>query len=112
MATLADLSGGTLPKGKDSISYLPTLLGQPQTQTHDYVVVNNGFRRMGRSALITREGWKLVETGRKPDTYQLYNIKTDNEERHNLEDQYPERVAKLSAILRKQIGSARPDLSH
>ena len=110
MATFAEVIGGNTPAGKDSLSYLPTLLGQPQTKKHQYVVVQNKFNRMGSSALITRAGWKLVESDLQNGEYQLYNIIDDNEERRNLEQQYPERVNELKKILQREIDSPRPDL--
>ena len=111
MATIADLVGTDIPTGKDSVTILPTLLGEPQTQTHDYVVVNNHFTAMGRSAIIDRDGWKLIELNRKRGEYQLYNVLADNQEFNNLEDKYPERVDLLKSILLKQIDSERPDLT-
>lgn len=111
MATMADIIGSKTPKGKDSLSYLPTLLSKPQAKEHDYVIVNNNFNRMGRSALISKEGWKLVEIDRKKDQFQLYNIKEDNEERFNLEDKFPERVERLKNILLPELNSPRPDLA-
>ena len=110
MATLAELIEGTLPKGKDSLSYLPTLLGRDQPREHDYIVINNQFSKMGRTALISREGWKLVEIDRSKDQFQLYHLKDDNEERHNLETKYPERVEHMKKRLLKEIESLRPDL--
>ncbi len=110
MATLADLLGEKIPEGKDSLSYLPTLLSRPQTAQHDYIIVNNGFDKMGRTALIAKDGWKLVEIDRKRDDFQLYNIKEDNEERHNLEASYPEVVSQLKSILLRELDSERPDL--
>ncbi len=110
MATLAELIGESMPAGKDSISYLPTLLGKQQRKEHDYVVVNNGFRIMGRSALITKDDWKLVEIDRAKNQFQLYHIKEDNEERFNLEEKYPERVEKLKTIMLREINSSRPDI--
>lgn len=110
MATMTEIIGGELPAGKDSISYLPTLLGQEQKASHDYIVVNNGFNRMARTALITKEGWKLVEVNREKDHFQLYNIHEDNEERHHPEDRHPEIVDRLKKILLREINSARPDL--
>lgn len=122
MATLADvvadgvLNGGAsgvagqAPEGKDGISYLPTLLGEPQSQTHDYVIVNNRFTAMGSRAVIDRDGWKLVESNRKAGEFQLYHISTDNEERHNVEDQHPGHVKRLKNILKQQTNSERPDL--
>ena len=110
MATLAELLAVPLPAGKDGVSYLPALLSKPQPQQHEYIVVNNRFQRMGRTALITREGWKLVEVDRDQDQFQLYNLKEDNEERIDLAKQYPKRVADLKAALLSELDSARPDL--
>ncbi|VGO19664.1 arylsulfatase [Pontiella sulfatireligans] len=111
LATLADIGGVAVPKGKDSISYLPTLLAKPQAKTHDYVIVNNHNKTMGSSALISRDGWKLVEIKSKQGrSFQLYNIREDNEERHNLEMKHPEKTAQLAAVLEREIDSERPDL--
>ena len=108
--TLADLVGVNAPEGKDSISYLPTLLGNSQESVHDYVIINNGFQKMARTTVITREGWKLVEVERTEDHYQLYNIIDDNEERHELSAKFPEKVAYLKKILLSELDSDRPDL--
>lgn len=110
MGTLAGLVGAPLPRGKDSISYLPTLLGHASQRPHDYVVVNNHFNKMGRTALIGGDGWKLVEIDRKKDQFQLYDLNVDNEERRNLAGRYPERVTKMKQVLLKEIDSERPDL--
>nr|WP_146534422.1 arylsulfatase [Rubripirellula reticaptiva] len=110
LATLAELVGRQAPAGKDGISYLPTLLGQPQNQQHDYVIVNNHFAQMGSRALITREGLKLVEANRNQGVFQLYDILQDNEERNDLASHQPEKVAQLKAILQSETDSPRPDL--
>ena len=111
MATLADLIGGKTPAGKDGISYLPTLLGEPQKRTHDHVIVNNRFTAMGSRAIIDRDGWKLVESDRKEAKFQLYNVRVDNEERKNVEDEHPEHVIRLKNLLMQETGSERPDLA-
>jgi arylsulfatase A len=110
MATMAEILAVELPEGKDSISYLPTLLGQPQEKEHDYIIVNNGFTKMGRTALIGNDGWKLVEIDRETDQFQLYNISEDNEERYDLAAKYPEKVSNLKTILLRELDSPRPDL--
>nr|WP_231691283.1 hypothetical protein [Aureliella helgolandensis] len=46
--------------------------------------MNTLFHQMGATAIIANDGWKLVELDRKQDLFQLYNIREDNEERHNL----------------------------
>ena len=111
LATLADLGGVETPAGKDSVSYLPTLLGKPQVTKHDYVFVNNQFNKMGRTALITGDGWKLVEVDRKKDQFQLYHLAEDNEERFELAKEYPEKLSELKSIWHSQLNSGRPDLS-
>ncbi|MBK1877636.1 arylsulfatase [Pelagicoccus mobilis] len=110
LATLADIGGVPVPEGKDGISYLPTLLGEDQEETHDFVVVNNNNTFMGSSVVIERDGWKLIQTNRKTGEVQLYNILADNEERENLEAKYPEIVDSLSKILIRELNSERPDL--
>jgi len=111
LATLAEIGNVSVPAGKDSVSYLPTLLGKPQQSVHEYVIVNNGFNQMGRSALIARDGWKLVELNKEKGRFQLYNLNDDNEERHELSKEHPERVERLKQILSKEIDSTRPDLT-
>lgn len=110
MGTLADLTGGKLPEGKDSVSYVQTLIGGPQEKEHEYVVVNNQFGTMGRAALITREGWKLVEIDRTKNSFQLYDLRKDNEERHDVAKSHPEITERLRKTLLKELGSPRPDL--
>ena len=110
MATLADICAVDRPAGKDSVSYLPTLLGRAQEERHDYVIINNHFSQMGRAALITGDGWKLIEIDRGKDDFQLYNLAMDNEERHDRAAEYPQRVAELKAVLLSELDSPRPDL--
>ena len=112
LPTVAELTGGEPPAGKDGISFVPTLHHQPQIQKHKYVVINNEFRQghLSRTCLITSEGWKLVEIDRSLDSFQLYRIPEDNEERIDLAGEFPEKVAELKDILLRELGSARPDL--
>ncbi|MDB4657749.1 arylsulfatase [Verrucomicrobiales bacterium] len=110
IATLAEVVGRDKPTGKDGISYLPTLLGKPQPTEHDHVVINNHFSRMAKTCLITNEGWKLVEIDQKKNHYQLYDLNNDNEEHHDLAAKHPDRVAALTAILKQELNSPRPDL--
>lgn len=109
LSTVADIAGVEAPKGKDGISYLPTLLGKPQTQLHDYVVTANNFKIMGGSSLMSQDGWKLIQDN-KNMTCQLYHIAVDNEERHELSAAYPERVERMKNLLISQLNSERPDL--
>ena len=110
LTTLAEIVQGETPEGKDGISYLPTLLGKPQESLHEFVFINNQFNRLGARALITQEGFKLVEADRKKGLFQLYNIRNDNEERSDLAAEYPEMVTRLKAVMKRETNSQRPDL--
>ena len=110
LSTLADLVGKDTPAGKDGISYLPTLLGKPQEELHDFVFINNQFTRMGTRALIMQDGFKLVEADSKKGLFQLYNIIQDNEERTDLAAEYPKKVERLKLIMDQETDSPRPDL--
>jgi arylsulfatase A len=109
IATLAEVVGEEVPAGKDGISYLPTLLSQPQVNKHDYLIVNNRFTKMGRTTLIGGDGWKLIEVDREKDQYQLYDLKNDIEERNDRAADYPEKVTMLKTILLDELESPRPD---
>ncbi len=112
LPTVADLCGGETPRGKDGISFLPTLLNQSQTPQHDYIIINNGFRKahLSRACLITKDGWKLVEIDRTEDHFQLYYLPEDNEERNDLAARHPLKVTDLKEILLRELDSPRPDL--
>ena len=110
LPTLAEIIGSETPAGKDGISYLPTLLNQPQVSLHDFVFINNRFDTMGSRALIMQDGLKLVEASRKRGLFQLYDILRDNEERNDLASKYPEKVKQLAEIMKQETNSPRPDL--
>lgn len=103
ISTLADIVGRDPLQGKDGISYLPTLLNQPQSKTHDHIVIYNNFKTMGSSTIIDQEGWKAIEIDKKHETFQLYNILNDNEERHELSKQHPEKLSHLIKVLKNNI---------
>lgn len=108
MPTLAEIGGVKTPENKDGVSYLPTLLGKKQKKHHDWVFVQSGGP-MGRSTLITRAGWKLIQL--KDHSFQLYHILKDPEERENVAAQHPELVGRLVEIFGRQLKSDRPDIA-
>lgn len=112
LPTVAELTGGQIPEGKDGISFVPTLSGDEQAEEHDYIIINNGFRaaHLSRACLISREGWKLVEIDRDQDLYQLYRLPGDNEERVDLANRHPAKVDEFKAIFLEELDSERPDL--
>lgn len=98
MPTLAEVMGVKVPEGKDGQSFLPTLMGKPQSD-RGYIVVNQA---------VISDGWKLVS---EKGQFLLFNLRKDPGERDEVAAEFPEKVAELKAIFKKEVGSKRRDLS-
>jgi len=101
LPTVCDLINVDTPSNIQGISFLPTLIGDEQTQ-HPYLYWEFQERK-GRVAL--RKGdWKIVRYDiDKPNTnkpYELYNLKEDISEKKNLADKHPEKVKELYDLLK------------
>jgi arylsulfatase A-like enzyme len=112
-ATACELTGARLPPNLDSISYLPTLLGQPEQQKqHEYLYCAS---LEGETSVGVRYGnWKLVQyrpaknnqktkqplTPVKPD-WRLYDLTKDIGEEHNIAADHPEIVEKILGFLKR-----------
>lgn len=100
LPTVCDLTGMPLPDGIDGISYLPTLLGQDESQReHEYIYYE--FYGQGGKQSILKEGWKLVRLRlRIPGKIveELYNLDRDPSETHNLIGKYPGKAKELRAL--------------
>lgn len=106
MPTLAQLLGVDTPKGKDGLSYLNTLLGQPQTETHDWIFIRGSSKT--RSTLISGDGFKLLKF--KSGDWHLYDLNRDPKEYKNVIQQYPERVKEMKKIFLRELNSPRKDI--
>jgi arylsulfatase A-like enzyme len=97
---LAQLSGAE-PPATDGLSIVPTMLGQGEQLQHDHLYWEF-FEQGGRQAVLQGR-WKGVRlnTEKNPDgPLELYDLSRDLEEAHNLADQHPEVIDKLSAMMR------------
>ena len=108
LATVAALSGETLPEdaGEDSYNILPLILGEEIEKPIREATVHHS----GQGMFAIRKGeWKLVlgqesggQTDRTVETEgQLYNMETDKEETTNVYEEHPEVIAELTALLEK-----------
>lgn len=81
----------------DGISFLPTLLGQPQ-QEHDALLWE--FHGYGGQRAVRQGRWKLVVRGllTKQSHVELYDLEVDPGEQHDLADQHPDIVQRLLAL--------------
>ena len=92
-ATTAALAGAQTPPDRkmDSVNILPHLRGEAKTPPHDWL----HWRTGGGTTWASREGnYKLV----KPATgeLELFDVKADISEKHNLAAEKPELVEKLT----------------
>ncbi|MFQ6038633.1 MAG: sulfatase-like hydrolase/transferase [Candidatus Aminicenantales bacterium] len=94
--TITDVLGLETPEGIDGISFLPTLLGNPEKQkTHPYLY----WEYQGRQA-VRMGDWKAHR--KAPDgPIELYNLKQDIGEAHDIAEQHPEIVQKIKAIMQE-----------
>lgn len=98
MATTCDLSGATLPEGTQSISFLPTLLGNPDEQKeHEFLYWE--FYERGSKQAVRFGDWKAIRKPMFDGKLELYNLSEDLGEENNLADSNPEKVAQAIQYL-------------
>ena len=96
LPTAAELVGVEKPTGIDGISILPTLLGQEQLAKHEslyFEIYEPYFQQSVRLG-----DWKGYRLGTKAPL-ELYNLKKDPKEQHDIASKHPDIVKKLEAIL-------------
>lgn len=102
-ATCADLLGKKLPDNvaEDSVSILPLLKGNPSAFQKEAVLCQDP-----QSALSIRRGpWQLIF--RTDGTRELYNLKEDLGQTHNLASTQPELLSDLSKQMQRYMDSGR-----
>lgn len=120
LATAADVLKVELPPdlGEDSVSFLPALQEQAQMGGRESVIhhsINGSFAiREGRWKLVLcpgSGGWSSPRPGRDDTSelprVQLFDLQSDIGEEQNLQDKHPEVVARLKALLEKQVAEGR-----
>jgi arylsulfatase A-like enzyme len=107
MPTVADLAGVDTPPEIDGISVLPTLLGKDEDQQkHDYLYWE--FHEGGFSQAIRKDEWKFVKPRDRKAEWELYNIKEDIAEEHDLAKEFPDKVEEFTEIV-EQARTYNPD---
>jgi arylsulfatase A len=103
MPTMADITGVPRPAGKDGISYLPELRGEPDPSGgHEYVL----YACDQGPSIVNRDGWRLrfLRLPRE-NHYQLYNLREDYREEHDLIKDGPEEIINhLSTVMLHECG--------
>ncbi|MGQ9505855.1 MAG: arylsulfatase [Thermogutta sp.] len=97
-ATLCDLTGAELPPNRDSISFLPTLLGRLEEQKqHPYLYWE--FYERGSAQAVRFGKWKAVRKPMLTGEIELYDLTTDLGEKTDIAAQHPEIVAQARQLM-------------
>lgn len=100
MATAAELAGVALPAGPalDSISIVPTLLGNPtQQKSHPYLYWE--FYEQGSKQAVRQGPWKAVRMPMVTGKTELYQLDEDPSESRNVAADHPDIVARLNGLM-------------
>lgn len=105
LPTLADAAGSEIPNGIDGLSFVPALMGNDEgAEKHDVFY----WELMGAQALL-QDDWKLVKNSSRRDGVrvktlktELFDLRSDPGELHDLASQMPKKVAELEALMAKQ----------
>ncbi|NMC19446.1 MAG: arylsulfatase [Thermogutta sp.] len=88
MATLCELVGVPLPPDRDSVSFLPTLLGRPEEQkNHEYLYWE--FYEQGSAQAVRFGNWKAVRKPMLTGPVELYDLGVDVGETRNVAEDHP-----------------------
>ena len=97
-ATFAELADGKPPEGLDSISFVPTLLGQAGRQeNHEYLYWE--FHERGFNQAVVIDGrWKGIRKGHLEAPVELYDLENDLGERKDVSAERPELVKQVKEL--------------
>ena len=76
LATAADLAGAEVPKNTQSISFVPTLVGEPGAQKDHKYLYWEFYERGGKQA-VRFGNWKAIRIPMHTGDVELYDLSTD-----------------------------------
>ena len=99
-ATACELADTEPPTNLDSISFLPTLLGEPAKQKeHDFLFWE--FHEKGYDQAALYQGrWKGIRLGSINNPLALYDLQNDIAEEHDIASEHPEITEKIDTFLK------------
>lgn len=107
-ATAAELAGCDLPGDLDSISFVPTLLGQPQRQRQHEFLYWEFHERGFRQAALYQGRWKGHRSGDPDAPITLYDLTHDIAEKTDVAARHPDIAATIADYL-QSARSPSPD---
>jgi arylsulfatase A-like enzyme len=101
LPTIGELTSTTSPKNIDGLSFSAVLNGKKPVKEHDYLYWQ--FCEQGLKEALTRDNWKLIRFKEKgsPEKLELYNLKSDIAEQHDVAVKNPDLVKMLYALMKK-----------
>ena len=99
MATAAELAGAKTPDGLDSISFVPTLLGQRDSQRQHAFLYWEFHERGFKQAALYQGRWKGIRSGSPDSPVVLYDQQTDIAETTDVASKHPDIAAKIGEYL-------------
>lgn len=99
LETCAEVAGSEAPPG-DGISFLPTLLGRHAEQKrHDHLYWE--FYERGSAQAVRMGDWKAVRKPMITGEIELYSLRHDPGETHNVAESHPDIVERVDAIMKR-----------
>lgn len=100
LPTFEELAGEKTTRPIDGISFVPTLLGDGEQKTHDYLYWE--FHEQGGKQAIRKDNWKLVKLqvfGEEEPIFELYDLSADPSETNDLAETNPEKLTELKTLM-------------
>lgn len=100
LPTMCELVGAKSPQYIDGVSYLPSLIGKKKQRKHTHLYFE--FHEGGGKQAVIKDDWKLIRLQvNQPEKtyYELYNLKSDDKEVHNLANKEEKRVKELIRLM-------------
>ena len=105
LPTACELAGAPVPKDIDGLSFVPALLGRPQT-AHEHLYWE--FHEGGFNQAVRMGDWKGVRRGGRTAQTELYDLSKDLGETANVAAAHPDVVRKIEDL----FAAARTDNEH
>lgn len=103
LPTFAALAGVDTSENIDGLSMVPTLLGDESDQEqHGFLYWEFKEKRAARMG-----DWKAVHPGGENGALELYNLKSDIGEKHNLAGQHPEIIEEMKTRMNRSRTESR-----
>lgn len=108
LPTFAELTQSEKPQNIDGISFANTLLGKNQSE-HEYLYWE--FPSYGGQQAVRLGNWKAIRKNIRKGNLkiELYNLKIDPQEQHNIAEKHPEIITRMSEIMKKEHTVSKND---